>query len=129
MVGLMLDMDGKISMNPSAMVVTSRSVTLRNGKPPAPKNSRRHSVGSSRKARSSGSSDKDQMSPTSFVVLKWIHKAHKFLQRADKARRQDTVMSWEEFEHGYPKWSHVSVVQRKGTIKITVRFGSGRTER
>ena len=59
MVGLMLDMDGKISMNPSAMVVTSRSVTLRNGKPPAPKNSRPHPVGSSRKARSSGSSDKN----------------------------------------------------------------------
>ena len=98
MVGSMLDMDGKIPMNPYAMVVTSRSVTLRNGKPPAPKNSRRHLVGISRKARSSRSSDKNRMSSTSFV-LKWIHKAHKFLQRADKARRQDTVVSWEEFEH------------------------------
>ena len=104
-VDLMLDIDGKISMNPPAMVVTSRSVTFGNDKPPALKNPREHLIGSSRKARSSGSSDKDRMSSTSLVVLKWIHKAHKFLQRADKARRQDTVVSWEEFEHGSPKQS------------------------
>ena len=80
-------------MNPPAMVVTSRSVTFGNDKPPALKNPRGHLIGSSRKARSSGSSDKDRMSSTSLVVSKWIHKAHKFLQRADKARRQGRSLS------------------------------------
>ena len=49
LVDMTLDMDGKISPNPSARVVTSRSVTFGNGKPPTLSESPGHLVGRDRK--------------------------------------------------------------------------------
>ena len=75
-VDLILDMDGKISMNPSARVVRSRYVTFGNGKPPTLSESKGHLVGSDRKPPKSGSSDKSLTSSTRFAVLKFIDSAN-----------------------------------------------------
>ena len=75
-----LDIDGKISINPFAMVVISQVVTFGNDKPPTTSDSRGHLAGNDYKLPKSGSSHKNIVSSVRFAVLKWMRRFRKFLQ-------------------------------------------------
>ena len=77
---LNLDIDGKISTNPLAMVAISQGVTFGNDKPPTTTDSRGHLAESDCKLPKSGFSDKNLMSSVRFAVLKWMYRFRKLLQ-------------------------------------------------
>ena len=100
-------MDGKISVNPSVICSCNIAIShIGNRSFPASKRF--------------GPSDKNRMSPTRFVGLKWINTPRKYLQWTDKERRQDAVVDGFR-EHGNPRSSHSSR-GRAAESCITSRF-------